>query len=403
MKLKVNKTIAKMMLERVRGEPTDTRSELTYATGHRGTKRSFGRSARPEKRAHAKASRQWGKRVAAGEDDYGSNPKDTVSDIIYNIPSVKISNGNSTLPAGKTVKGVENLRRYLGNLGMAFAWNEPEVMPYADDLDKLFNIHDDAAQNFADQYEYAADEKRFMDDQERYSESKMIRIKRSDLTRMVHQVLSDDAIGGAMVSSINDAVSQQMANIQKQREEIAEKMKVAIAAQDERALENLQKQLDNLDRATEELTDAQQYAVDTVGVENIPSDEDPAEYTTTEGKIRRSDLVALIREAEKELSDLKPIGQMTDEELKAKYHPEDTLADAVHYAISAEGDGSEASWQIIKGVMDKVRATLTPAKDGSRGPSAEERRLTQQIMAGNFHKRLQDMAEEVARDLGWIE
>jgi|LWDU01.1.fsa_nt_gi hypothetical protein len=400
MKLKVNKTIAKMMLERVRGEPTKTRSELSRM-------RPGGRSKGLEKKAHAKASRQWDKRVAAGADDPDADPELTISDIIYDIPSIKINNGNMTLPAGKTVKGEENLERYLGNLGMAFAWNEPEVMPHADKLDKLFNIHNDAVLSFVDQYQQAADERDYQERQDSWyrdmGESKMIRIKRSDLTRAVHQIISEDRIGGA--TAIGGAVSQQMQGIQQEREELAGKMKIAISANDVRATENIQNRLKELDKAAAELTDAQTDNVNTLSPEAIPSDDDPAKYTTieAEGKIRRSELRALIREAEKELSDLKPIGQMSDEELKAKYHPEDTLADAVHYAISAEGDGGEASWEIIKGVMDKVRATLTPAKDDSRGPSAEERRLTQQIMAGNFHKRLQDMAKEVSRDLGWIE
>ena len=116
----------------------------------------------------------------------------------------------------------------------------------------------------------------------------------------------------------------------------------------------------------------------------------------------------MIREAEQELSDLKPIDQMTDEELKAKYHPEDTLADAVYLAIeptlrTAGVSGGESDWGVVKDVKDGLRATLTPAAGGSRGPSAEERRLTQNIMAGSFHKRIQDMAMDVLRDRGWIE
>ena len=360
------------------------------------------------KKNPSKARRRQDKIAAAGSDDLGSEPPVTVLDVIYSIPSIKISDGNITLPAGKDVKGEENLKRYLGDLGMSLAWHEPELMPFANQLDRLFDIHDDAAQNFADQYQYAADEKRVqedMDDAWRQQEVKMIRIKRSELTSLVHQVLSEDRIGGA----INNAVSQQLAAIQQEREDLAEKMKAAIEAKDDRQIENIQKRLEELDKAASEISDAGSQPPD-VATEEIPSESDPSEYTTieTEGKIRTSDLHALIREAEQELSNLKPIGQMSDEELKAKYHPEDTLADAVHHALGPwlrdmGVSGGEADWGVIKDVMGKLRSTLTPAADGSRGPSAEERRLTQQIMAGSFHKRIQDMAMDVLRDRGWAE
>jgi hypothetical protein len=387
--MKVNKDLAGLLLERIRGGKKDP----------------------------SKVRRQKDKLAVAGKEDMGSVPEDTVLDIIYDIPSVKISNGNITLPPGKTVEGEENLRRYLGDLGMALAWHEPEVMPYSEKLDLLFDIHDDAARNFADQYQYAADEVRVqedMDDAWRQQEGNMIRIKRSELTKAVHQILSEDRIGGVLASAASNAVSQQMQDIQKEREELAEKMKTAIASQDDRAVENIQNRLKELDTAAASLADAQADATSALTSdltpETVPSDADTSEYTTieTEGKIRRSELRALIREAEKELSDLKPIGQMSDEELKAKYHPEDTLADAVHHALGPwlrdmGFSGGEADWGVIKDVMDGLRSTLTPAADGSRGPSAEERRLTQQILAGSFHKRIQDMAMGVLRDRGWIE
>jgi len=383
MKLKVQKAVAKIILERTGGS----------------------------KKNPSKVRRSQDKIATAGKDDTGTAPEATILDVIYEIPSVKISDGNITLPAGKTVKGEENLNRYLGDLGMAFAWHEPEVMPYADQLDLLFYMDDPAALNFADQYQYAAEEKRFMDDQERWGESKIIRIKRSDLTKIVNQVITEERIGGDSLGGIDSAVSSQMDSIQKEREDLAEKMKVAVASQDERAIENIQARLAQLDKASEALTDAQSTLQSSlISTEAIPSDDDPTEYTTveTEGRIRRSELRALIREAEKELSDLKPVGQMSDEELKAKYHPEDTLADAVHHALGPwlrdmGVSGGEADWGVVKDVMDGLRATLTPAEDGSRGPSAEERRLTQNIMAGSFHKRIQDIAMGVLRDRGWIE
>jgi len=408
--MKVNKDLAGLLLERLRGG----------------------------KKNPSKVRRQKDKQAVAGKEDLGSAPADTVLDIIYGIPSIKISDGNITLPPGKSVKGEENLKRYLGNLGMALAWHEPEVMPYGEKLDLLFDIHDDAAQNFADQYEYAADEKRFMDDQERWSESKMIRIKRSELTKAVHQILSEDRIGGAVASAVGGAVSQQMQDIQKEREELAEKMKTAIAAQDDRAVENIQNRLKELDSAAAELADAQADVISTLSSdlspETIASDADASEYTTieTEGKIRRSELRALIREADQELSDLEPVGEMSvehrrawlktaareerlawidsasEEELKSVYHPKDTLEDAVYLAIepmlrSINTSGGESDWAVVREVTAKVRKTFTGAVDGEPGPSAEERLRIKRIMAGSFHKRIQDMAMDVLRDRGWIE
>jgi hypothetical protein len=138
-------------------------------------------------------------------------------------------------------------------------------------------------------------------------ESKKIRIKRSDLTKMVHSVLSEDALGASVMSNINDAVSQQMTNIQKQREALAEKMKAAIAAQDTRSVENIQKQLAALDKASEELSDARTQTASNLSPESVSSDKDPEEYTTVEGKIRKADLLAIIIEAQQELDDLQPV------------------------------------------------------------------------------------------------
>jgi len=92
---------------------------------------------------------------------------------------------------------------------------------------------------------------------------------------------------------------------------------------------------------------------------------------------------------------------------KTQFHPGGpTLADAVYYAIRQHLDvlditGAEAQQRVVAGVVEKVRDTFTRAADGSRsrGPSAEERNVVNKIMADSFHKRLQNLADDVAEEI----
>lgn len=247
------------------------------------------------KRSASKRSRKMGKQQALGHDDAGATPSLTVRDIIHDIPSIKVSQGNITLPAGVDVEGEEALRHYLGELGMAFAWHETEVMQYAEKLDLLFDMPGQAALNFTEQYQSAADEKRYVDDQHQYDEGLLRKIVRESLT-----------------GQVSDSIRAQQDSISNEKAELQSRL---VKLEDPDAIKKIANRIEQLNNASSELS--------SIEVED-PADDADGDVTTVEGKISKVELHALIYEAEQELSNLEPVGDTTkvldDEDIDA-YDP----------------------------------------------------------------------------------
>ena len=131
---------------------------------------------------------------------------------------------------------------------------------------------------------------------------------------------------------------------------------------------------------------ADEWIVDQLAADGVGEDDDPTTLNADELRAIADDLEG-------------------GSDLKTQFHPDGpTLSDAVYYAITGHLDvrditGAEARQSVVTGVVRKVRDTFTSAADGSRGPSGEERLRIKRIMAGSFHERLRNMADDVAKEI----